>query len=152
MIIDTLQNRRMYYALQPGIEAGFEYLASFDPAVADGRYPIRGDEVFALVQSYETGPGTEKRFETHRRHIDIQFIVSGRERILHLPFGSLEVETSYDEERDVVFYHDPPASSSVLLQPGDFAIFHPEDAHKGGCMAGARDPVRKVVVKVRVGS
>jgi biofilm protein TabA len=152
MIVDTLGNSGLYHGLQPGIRAGLEYLEVFDPSLADGRYPIRGDEVFALVQSYETGPGTEKRFETHRRHIDIQYIVSGRERILHLPFDSLEVATPYDGARDVSFYRDPPASSSLLLTPGDFAVFHPADAHKPGCMAGARDAVRKVVVKVRVGS
>ena len=123
MIVDTLGNRRLYSGLQQGIETGFRYLESFDPEVADGRYEVDGERVFALVQSYDTAPATEKKFETHRRHIDIQFIVSGRERILHLPFAGLEVETPYEDDRDVVFYHDPPASSSILLGAGDFAIF-----------------------------
>ena len=103
--------------------------------------------VFAIVQSYETGPSTEKRFEAHRRHVDIQFVVAGRERILCIPMQELEVEAPYDDERDVEFYHDPPASSSVLLMPGDFAIFHPHDGHKPGCMAGGRAAVRKAVEK-----
>jgi biofilm protein TabA len=150
MIVDTLGNSRLYRSLQEGLRLGFDYLEGFDPATPDGRHEIHGEQVFALVQRYETAPSTERRFETHRLHIDIQYIVSGRERILHTSFGYLEVETPYDEAKDVVFYRDPQASSSVLLGPGDFAIFHPDDAHKGGCMAGARDPVRKVVVKVRV--
>ncbi len=33
---------------------------------------------------------------------------------------------------------------------GDAAVFFPEDAHKPGCMAGARHDVRKVVVKIRL--
>lgn len=150
MIVDTLSNHRRYDALQRGIELGFEYLKAFDPATPDGRYAIEGELVYALVQSYDTGPATERRFETHRRNIDIQYIVEGRERILHTPVGTLEVDAAYDEERDATFYHDPAASSSVLLTAGDFAIFHPEDAHKGGCMAGGREAVRKVVVKVDV--
>lgn len=150
MIADTLANRSTYEGLQRGIRLGFEYLDAFDPSTPDGRYAIEGELVFALVQSYETGPATEKQFETHRRHIDIQYIVQGRERILHAPVGTLEVTIPYDDDRDAVFYNDPPASSSLLLAEGDFAIFHPQDAHKGGCMAGGREPVRKIVVKVNV--
>lgn len=150
MIVDTLENSPLYESLAPGIQLGFRYLHDFDPSTTDGRYAIDGEAVFALVQSYETAPATDKRFETHRRHIDIQYIVSGRERMLHLPFGSLSVETPYNEDKDVVFYRDPAASSSILVSEGEFAIFHPDDAHKGGCMAGGREAVRKVVVKVRV--
>jgi biofilm protein TabA len=150
MIVDRLDRRALYESLAPGIALGLEYLHRFDPAVADGRVAIDGDRVVAIVQSYDTAPATEKQFETHRRHLDIQYVLSGRERILYIPAAGLEVEAPYDEERDVEFYHDPPASTSVLLCAGDFAIFHPHDAHKPGCMAGGRDEVRKIVVKVRV--
>ena len=152
MIVDRISNHRLYGSMQEGLRLGFEYLTAFDPDTPDGRYPIDGERIFALVQSYDTGPSTERRFETHRRNIDIQYIVSGRERILHAPFAGLSVETPYDHATDAVFYHDPEASSSILLNVGDFAIFHPHDAHKGGCMAGGRDAVRKVVVKVGVDS
>lgn len=150
MIVDRLANRALYQGLHPGVALGLEYLAGFDSDTPDGRVSIAGDDVVAIVQSYETGPSTERRFEAHRRHLDIQFLVSGRERILHADAIALEVEEAYDEERDVEFYHDPPASSSVLVMPGEFVILHPHDGHKPGCMAGGRDAVRKVVVKVRV--
>lgn len=149
MILDSLGNRGLYHALGPGIAAGLQYLAAFDPATEDGRYPVDGDAVFALVQSYRTAPGAEKRWESHIRHLDIQYIVSGQERILHAPVGWMEMETPYDDGKDVIFYRDPPAATSCLLLPGDFVIFHPHDGHKGGCMAGGRDEVRKVVVKVK---
>ena len=74
----------------------------------------------------------------------------GRERMLHAPADSLDVDAPYLDEKDVAFYHDPPASSSVLVLPGQFAIFFPADGHKPGCMAGGREAVRKVVVKVRI--
>ena len=150
MILDSLVNGHRYLGLGEGIATGLQYLASLDPALEPGRYPIDGDRVFALVQTYETGPATEKRFESHRLHLDIQYVVTGRERILHAPATGLQVDTPYAEAKDVVFYQDPSASSSFLLLPGDFAIFFPADGHKPGCMAGARDPVRKVVVKIRI--
>ena len=150
MILTTLADADALAALEPGIAAGVRWLRAFDAAMADGRHDIDGDDVFALVSSYETGPSTEKRFETHVRHIDLQYVASGHERILHAPAAALTVETPYDEAADVAFYAEPPFASSLLMRPGDLAIFHPGDAHKPGCMAGGRHTVRKVVVKVRI--
>ena len=150
MILITLAEADAIAALEPGIAAGLRWLRAFDPALPDGRHGVDGDDVFALVSSYDTGPATEKRFETHRVYLDVQYVASGAERILHAPAAGLEVETPYDEAKDIAFYADPRASSSLLLRAGDLAVFYPSDAHKPGCMAGGRDAVRKVVVKVRV--
>lgn len=150
MVHDSLVNAALYRSLGPRIAAALEYVATFDPSTEDGRHAIHGDDLFALVQSYETRPGAEKRFESHRRHLDVQFVAVGRERILHAHTPELEVDTPYAEETDLVFYRDPGVSSSILLRAGDFAIFFPDDAHKPGCMAGGREAVKKVVVKARL--
>lgn len=150
MILTTLADAAPYEALGERIAAGLRWLRSMDPAIADGRHPIGEDGVFALVATYETGPSTEKRFETHVRHVDLQYVADGQERILHAPAAALSVQTPYDEPTDIAFYAEPPFASSLLMRTGDLAIFFPEDAHKPGCMAGARHTVKKVVVKVRV--
>lgn len=150
MILTTLADSAPYETLGARIAAGLSWLRAMDPALPDGRHPIQGDDLFALVQTYDTVPGTEKRLETHVRHIDLQLVADGQERILHAPAAVLTVETPYDEATDIAFYADPPLASSLLMRPGDLAIFFPDDAHKPGCMAGARHTVRKVVVKVRI--
>ncbi|HEU4885417.1 MAG TPA: YhcH/YjgK/YiaL family protein [Longimicrobium sp.] len=150
MILTTLADSAPYETLGARIAAGLCWLRSMDPALPDGRHPIQGDDLFALVQTYDTVPGTEKRLETHVRHIDLQLVVDGQERILHAPAAALTIETPYDEANDIAFYADPPFASSLLMRPGDLAIFFPDDAHKPGCMAGARHTVRKIVVKVRI--
>jgi biofilm protein TabA len=150
MILTTLADADALSALGPGIAAGVRWLRAFDPATADGRHDVDGDDVFALVSTYPTGPATEKRFETHRVYLDLQYVAAGTERILHAPAEELAVETPYDEAKDIAFYAEPKASSSLLLRAGDLAVFHLADAHKPGCMAGGRDEVRKVVVKVRL--
>jgi YhcH/YjgK/YiaL family protein len=136
--------------LPDGVREAMRWLRAFDPATGDGRYPVRGDEVFALVQTYETGPATEKRFESHRAHLDVQYVAEGEERILHAPVRLLAAAGAYDPERDVAFYEEPRYASSILMRPGDFAVLLPGDGHKPGCMAGGRHRVKKVVVKVRV--
>lgn len=148
MILDSLATAERYEQFGPGFAIGLRYLRSFDPSTPDGRHPISEDGIYALVQSYSTGPALERRFESHRRHTDIQYIASGTERILHVPAGLISAETPYNEEDDILFYEEPEASSSLLLRVGDIAIFHPGDAHKPGCMAGKRSRVKKVVVKV----
>jgi YhcH/YjgK/YiaL family protein len=150
MILDSLSSHALYHPLGPRIAAGLEWLAAYQGDAEPGRYLVQGDEVVAIVQTYETAPATDKRWETHVRHLDIQSIVSGRERILHAPLALLEEKTPYDEVKDVTFYHDPAASTSLLLGPGDFGIFYPADGHKPGCMAGGKERVEKVVIKVRL--
>jgi YhcH/YjgK/YiaL family protein len=150
MILTTLADSAPYEALGSRIAAGLRWLRSMDPVIADGRHAIDGDDVFALVATYDTVPGTEKRLETHVRHIDLQYVADGHERILHAPAAALIVETPYDDAADITFYAEPPFASSLLMRPGDLAIFFPDDAHKPGCMAGGRHTVRKVVVKVRI--
>ena len=150
MILTTLADSATYGVLGERIAAGLRWLRVMDPALADGRHPIEGDDVFALVATYETGPSTAKRFEAHVRHVDLQYLAEGQERILHAPAAALAVEKPYDEAADITFYAEPPFASSLLMRAGDLAVFFPGDAHKPGCMAGARHTVRKVVVKVRV--
>ncbi|HEX8244193.1 MAG TPA: YhcH/YjgK/YiaL family protein, partial [Longimicrobium sp.] len=125
MILTTLGDADRYATLARGIDAGLAWLRAFDPSTADGRHAIDGGRVFALVSSYHTGPATEKRFETHRRFLDVQYVAAGSERILHAPATALTVETPYDPAADIVFYAEPKVSSSLLMRAGDVAIFHP---------------------------
>ena len=150
MILTPLSGADAYAALLPGMADALAWLRAWNPALPDGRHPIDGDRVFALVSSYATGPSTEKRFEAHRRHADVQWIASGAERILYTTAAGLIVAEPYSDESDILFFEDPKVSTSLLLNAGDAAVFLPRDAHKPGCMAGARHDVRKVVVKIRL--
>lgn len=150
MILTSLADADLYAAVHPGIAAALAWLRRFDPATPDGRHEVDGDRVFALVSTYDTGPATEKLFEAHRTHLDVQYVAEGSERILHVPAAPLEVEVPYDEEKDILFFAEPVVASSLLVRAGDVCLLWPGDAHKPGCMAGGRARVRKVVVKVRI--
>ena len=150
MILTPLADADCFTPLLPGMQTALTYLRTWDPATPDGTHLIDGDRIYALVSSYDSHPSAERRFEAHRRNADVQWIATGAERILHAPAAELTVVEPYDAESDLVFFADPPASSSFLFRPGDIAVFFPGDAHKPGCMAGARDAVRKVVVKIRL--
>ena len=126
-----------------------EVMGATNPAnAAEGRHEIDGDRVFALVQAYQTGPAAERKFEFHRNYADIQFLVAGEEVIEYAPLAGLTIDRPYDPAKDYGLTADPAACSALLLQPGQWAVFFPADAHKPGCCLRERTAVRKVVVKV----
>ncbi len=150
MVIDTLAHSGQYHSLGLRFAAGLEWLRTFQSATPDGRYDIRGDDVFALVQSYDTVPAEEKKYESHRLYADIQYVATGTEVIHYAPTGGLQPVTAYDGQKDFLLYADPAAGTPLHLPPGTFAIFHPHDGHKPGCTNGASCRMKKVVIKVRV--
>jgi YhcH/YjgK/YiaL family protein len=149
MIVDALENAALYHGVHPRLAAAFQYLAAFDAATPDGRYPIDEDRVYAQVQTYATKPAVEKKWESHRRYVDVQYIVSGRELITVAPSDAMAGATEYNDAKDVTNYAGPAGAAGTLhLEDGQFAVFFPHDAHQPGVMAGDLGEVRKVVVKV----
>lgn len=150
MIYDLLAHRSLYRPISDRLALGLDWLAQFSPDTPDSRIEIDGPRVFAMVQSYQTAPAAERRFETHRDHIDIQYLFQGTELMLCAPVNTLKVAVPYDEAKDAIFYEDPADSTAIHCVPGSFTVFFTHDGHKGGCAYGRPTAVRKVVIKVRV--
>lgn len=154
MILDILPNCFAFYGIGQRFAASMTWLTQFTPDMADGRYDLDGDNIFALVQSYRTVAPGEKRFESHRNYADIQFVARGQERIFYAPVKQLPgVVRRYNPKSDSVLHKDPARATSATslgLGPGSFAIFFPGDGHKPGCINGAVSRIKKVVIKVRV--
>lgn len=150
MIIDTLNNHAVYRVLGPKIAVSFTWLNSFSINTPDGRYEIAGKDIFALVQSYSTVSAIEKKFESHRDYIDIQYVAAGSEIIYYAPIGILQAASDYRSDEDYQLFKDPTNSTPLQLTEGSFSLFYPQDGHKPGCTNGATGWVKKVVMKVRV--
>jgi YhcH/YjgK/YiaL family protein len=151
MIIDTLDQGPRYTSLHPRFAAAFEYLRQLPAGQPAGRYDIDGDECFALVQSYTTKPLAEVKFEAHRKYMDIQFVLAGRETMLWSPLRSLPgVTQPYVEERDVILFAMPERPVPVHVRAGEFTVFFPEDGHAPCLQLDGPEEIRKVVIKVRV--
>jgi YhcH/YjgK/YiaL family protein len=54
----------------------------------------------------------------------------------------------YDEEKDYMLYEE--VSFFLKLNAGMLAIFFPHDIHMPGIMDKEPEPVKKVVIKVRI--
>jgi YhcH/YjgK/YiaL family protein len=150
VIVDRLGNRAVDAYVPPRVRQALEYLRTHDMArVPLGRHEIDGGRLVALVQEYTTRPVRECAWEAHRKYIDVQLVVSGRERMGHGPRASLAVLQPYDADRDVALFE--PGAAFVTIVPGSYAIFGPEDVHApGGAVDDAPAPVRKVVMKAAI--
>jgi YhcH/YjgK/YiaL family protein len=150
MICDRIDNSGRYTAISPGIALALEALRSGRLASApDGRHDLDGDNVFALVQRYATRPLDKCMFESHRKYIDVQMLISGSEAMGHSPISKLKVTSPYDDAKDVALYAPLPAPTWLKLSGGEFAIFFPEDGHMPCAQSGGPSDVVKIVVKVR---
>ena len=89
-------------------------------------------------------------FETHRKYVDIQAVLMGRERIEVISRDRLSVDKPYDETKDLELYLYAPGQAHLELYPGTFALFFPHDAHMPGLMIGQQPEfVKKVVIKIK---
>ena len=149
MIVDKIENASQYYALGEKIAAALKYLETQDLSqVESGKYPIMGDEVFALVQEYESKPMDQGFWEVHRKYIDVQYIVRGLEQIGYAKLKSSRASEEYDDAKD---YQVLEGDGDFLrLSSGMFAILWPWDAHMPGMAVYTPLSVKKVVVKVSV--
>ncbi len=148
MIVDELKNAKQYYGLGAGIEAALRYLAQTDfSKVAPDRYDIDGDNVYALVQEYDSKPKSEGAWEAHHTYLDVQYVAAGAEHMGYRPVEGMKAG-AYDKEKD--FYLLEGEGEFFTLREGYFTILKPQDAHMPGMAIAAPQAVKKVVVKVRV--
>ncbi|MHC4602158.1 MAG: NanQ anomerase/TabA/YiaL family protein [Planctomycetota bacterium] len=151
MIVDKLENAHLYAGLSDKINIAFGILKDKKLFLKkDGRYEIDGDNLYYIVQRYETRPADQCKLEAHKKYIDIQFVAAGEEILGYTPLENLEISQPYNEEKDIVLYKVSDKLSTVNLGPGMFCILFPQDAHMPGRQLNDPSNVLKVVVKVKI--
>ena len=152
MILDRLSNATLYRRLGERFAAGFDYLQRDLAAMPDGRYEILGNDLFAMVQGYETKSIEQGRWEAHRRYADIQYMIGGRERMGVAALERMRSQVAYDAEKDLEFFHGGPDEGQLItVEQGSFAIFMPQDVHMPNLtLPHGSARVKKVVVKVKL--
>lgn len=151
MILAPLADADRYAPLHPLFGNAFAWMAGAgNLSKDDGRYPIDGERLIVIVETGTTKPAAERRFESHRRYIDIQVNLIGPELMEWLPAHTLTIEDDFQPDGDIAFYAAPTnPATRLIVPPRHFAIFWPEDAHKPSCSPGAEPiPFRKLVFKV----
>ena len=148
MIQDTLAESQFIYPLHHLFKKAFAFLRTTNlKSLAIGRISLDGDAIYALVQEYQTKPVDQGKWESHRRYIDIQYIVYGAELINYQNLSKMKLD-NYDSERD--FQSMTGEGQLIELSGGSFMVFFPQDAHMPGLAKTTPSMVKKVVVKCLV--
>jgi len=150
MIYDKTSNWKNYFPKNEIWKKVFAFIKTCSADTEHGRYAIAGKDAYASVFSYATKPQKEGVYEAHRKQIDIQILLKGRELVYVTDIYGLSFKTEYNEEKDCTLFNDPARlPGATPLTEGFFAVFFPNDAHRPSLNYGASaENVKKIVVKI----
>ena len=126
MVIDTLDNLKLYVSMNPLFADVVKFIEENDLlALEEGKHLIKGKDLFVNITTAKGKMPDEAVMETHRNMIDIQIPLDEEETFGYLPLEDLPDDVPYNEEKDITKYPGIPGSSYVTCRPGMMAIFFP---------------------------
>ena len=145
MIISSMKNRQSVLNFFPQLDIVFDYIVNnISEKTLDGKYDIT-NEIYAIVQACNPKPKNEQVLEKHKKYIDFQYVISGKEKIGWKFFDkTFKLLKKYNSKNDISFYSNTP-DTFITLKKKEFVIFFPEDTHAPLC---CEKPVKKCIVKI----
>jgi biofilm protein TabA len=128
-------------------DAAFAFLRDQDlDEIKPGKYPISGEEVFATVTEAPSKKMEDVKWESHKKYIDLQYIIKGKEIIGVADASKATITKPYTV--DVINYDAD--GKYYTTEPGKFFLFFPNDAHRPTIKVDGYDVVKKIVIKIQV--
>jgi len=147
--INPLEFAEQYNKNKEVWDKAFAFLNRKDlDTLAPGNYPLDGKKVYAIVSTYDSKDMDKTKWESHRKYIDLQYVISGKEKIGVAPVSQAKVTEAYDEAKDIAHYES--AGKYYVAEPGTFFLFFPQETHRPGIKVDSSVPVRKLVIKISV--
>ena len=148
MIIGKLKDLNRYIGLSNQIDEAISYVLNNDMLSLEcGRYELSEDIIVNRQQYYGK---TETFAESHKDYIDLQIVLSGRERMGYADISNLTVRVmeDYNPEMDLAKYF---VSDECFYEMSEdsFALIFPEDIHRPGVKVD-EELIEKVVLKIKV--
>lgn len=148
MIVGKLEHSSRIESLHPLLGEVFDYVKQH-PFLhhTSEKIILDGENLYINHAFIEGTPKEEQPLEIHRNYLDVHILLEGEETIGWKASSDLTQETqSYSQEKDCAFYADIP-TTYITLQPGEFAIAFPEDAHAPAIGSGK---IHKLIAKVKI--
>jgi YhcH/YjgK/YiaL family protein len=114
-----------------------------------GVYPIEGQDIFVQIFDVKTREKEQAKPEVHRKYIEVHYSVEGKEKIGYaVDLGKNIVTENLLESKDTIYYGQIENEVEFIMQPGDYAVFFPEDVHRPIWEHGGSTTIRRVVIKI----
>jgi YhcH/YjgK/YiaL family protein len=127
----------------------FTYLRTTDlDTLKPGKYPIDGDNAFATITDAPSKTFDKSGWESHRKYIDLQYVIKGKETIMVADLATATVTNPYDEKKDIANY--TAEGKSYVATPDYFFLFFPDNVHRPNILVDGYPQVKKLVIKIIV--
>ena len=152
MIFGHIAAKETEAAYAPIIRRAVRYCRETDVSqMGESRFELDGEDFIALICDRVTEAKEKKLPEVHRRYAELQYMAEGSELMGFYPdCGDNEILEDLLEEKDTIYYKENPAAGEkmLLMTPGTYAVFFPEDVHRPFCQVEKPERVKKIVVKI----
>jgi biofilm protein TabA len=146
--VDAVEFAKQYSANKVYWDKAFAFIRDKNlKELPAGKYPIDGENVYATITD-----GPEKEFEktaweSHRKYIDVQYVITGKEKIGVESLSKATVSKPYDEAKDGANY--TATGEFYVATPDEFFLFFPTDVHRPNIKVDGFDTAKKLVIKIR---
>jgi len=128
-------------------DKAFAFLRDSDLlSLKPGKYVIDGTIVYATITESPEKTFEQSAWESHRKYIDLQYVIKGKEKMGVAPVDSATVIKPYNESSDGANY--TATGQYYIAEPGTFFLFFPGDAHRPNIKVDGYDVVKKIVIKI----
>lgn len=108
------------------------------------------DDVFYSVATYNTKLQDDLKYESHKKYIDLQYVMSGKEYIgLIFDRSRLDIVEPYIEDKDYELYAST-CGDKILADSSKFFLFFLEDNHMPCIQVDGSEEVKKLVIKIKI--
>jgi len=150
MIYDKIENCDKYLGISHNLDRALDFIKNQDlNSLKPGRNEISGDELFVMLFEYETKDESEAVYESHKKYIDIQLLISGEETFRATTFDNQEVINIYNEDKDIEFFNISNGVDFHLCN-GFFVLVMPGELHSPSIKYKKRAKVKKLVFKIKI--
>ena len=155
MVITDIDKAAEQIVLTEGLKKAIAFLKDKNNhTLPDERVDVDGDKVFALVQSYDSKmKRDDPDFEAHRKYVDIQFLASGTEILGWAPLDEVTITDPYNDEKDALKGKVSDGRwTPVKFEMGQVIVLYPTDAHAPCLAVDQPERVKKICMKIALGS
>ncbi len=147
MITDKIKNIDLYTNIPLEIR---EYIKTLTNLASAGRHELSAGNYINL-ESYQTKPLNNAKYEAHQKYADIQLLISGKEKIYYKDKEHLTTDIEYNSEKDIEFFKEDVNGNFIELDGTNFVVLYPHEAHAPQVSVdNDKQTVFKAVAKVKL--
>ena len=145
MIVCPWKDIKKYAALLPGIDEAFDAVNAVTEYENKKAYPLSNENRFTMSV---TETKAVDLAEAHRKYLDIQYIIKGKEVVGWADLADCKLEGEFNETKDVGFYSGN--FQYYNIEEGMCYVVFPEDVHMPGRHLDVPNSYVKAIIKLKV--